>query len=346
MEKLRINMCAWGQDVPGQGVGSAYHEQVDLLQKFATDELEVVENSRTTGDVNHFNTVDPLSFIKCWRSKVPTVMHVHFLPDTLEGSIKLPGFISRFFNNYVLRFYKQADHLVVVNPTFIDQLAQYDIDREKITYIPNYVSREDFHPLAAEEFEHLYEEYELDPHKFTAIGVGQVQTRKGVLDFIKVAESLPDHQFIWCGGFSFGKITDGYAELKEVVENPPANVIFTGIIPREQMNLFYNLADCLFMPSFNELFPMAILEASNVHQPILVRDLELYEDILFDHVLTASDVAGFSEALEKLAENPESYAAWSQETAKIEQFYSGDHVSQLWIDYYQSVAGKKIVHAQ
>lgn len=48
------------------------------------------------------------------------------------------------------------------------------------------------------------------------IGIGQVQHRKGVLDFIEVAKKLPDVQFVWAGGFSFGKITSGYEELKKI----------------------------------------------------------------------------------------------------------------------------------
>jgi 1,2-diacylglycerol-3-alpha-glucose alpha-1,2-galactosyltransferase len=340
MSKLRINMFARGQDVPGQGVGSAYHEQVDLLQNHARDALEVVENESTDGHINHFNTVDPLSYLRCRQSQVPSVMHVHFLPETLEGSIKLPSFASGIFKNYVLSFYHQADHLVVVNPTFIEELVKYGLAEEKITYIPNYVSREDFHKVPRESLVHLYDQHGLTPDLFTVLGVGQVQTRKGILDFIKVAESLPQYQFVWCGGFSFGKITDGYSELKEAMDNLPDNVTFTGIVPRDQMNLYYNLADCLFMPSYNELFPMAILEASNVHLPILVRDLALYEDILFGHVLTGDDVTSFSKALTSLAENTEIYDFWANETAEIEKFYSADHVSKIWIDFYQKVVRK------
>ena len=337
MKKLRINMYAHGQDVPGQGVGSAYHEQVDLLQQFAQDQLEVIENASKQGDIHHFNTVDPISYVRCLLSKVPSVMHVHFLPDTLEGSIKLPDFASKIFKRYVMSFYKKADQLVVVNPTFIEELGEYGLDTNKVTYIPNYVSRDLFYPLEKGDYDVLYEKHGFDRERFTVIGVGQVQTRKGVLDFIETARSLPDYQFIWCGGFSFGKITDGYNELKEAVENPPANVHFVGIVPREEMNLYYNLADCLFMPSYNELFPMAILEASNVHLPILVRDLALYKDILFDHVLTAEDVNGFAKALTYLAMDFSEYQYWAAETEKIDRYYSPEHVSQLWIAYYQNL---------
>lgn len=50
--------------------------------------------------------------------------------------------------------------------------------------------------------------------RFVVVGSGQIQERKGVFDFIQLAEQNPDVQFIWAGGFSFGRITDGYAALK------------------------------------------------------------------------------------------------------------------------------------
>ncbi|GAY74374.1 glycosyltransferase LafB [Lentilactobacillus kosonis] len=61
----------------------------------------------------------------------------------------------------------------------------------------------------------MRQKYGYDLNKFTVLGSGQIQTRKGVLDFVKLANQNPDVQFIWTGGFSFGKITEGYAELEK-----------------------------------------------------------------------------------------------------------------------------------
>ena len=45
------------------------------------------------------------------------------------------------------------------------------------------------------------------------------------------------------------------------------------------------MADLLLMPSYNELFPMSILEAVNSEKPVLLRDLDLYRGILFGKYL-------------------------------------------------------------
>jgi 1,2-diacylglycerol-3-alpha-glucose alpha-1,2-galactosyltransferase len=114
------------------------------------------------------------------------------------------------------------------------------------------------------------------------LGAGQLQIRKGVLGFIALAKAMPHTQFIWAGGFSFGKITDGYKEIKPFIKNPPENLKFLGLVDRTEMADIYNMSDLLFLPSYDELFPMTILEAISCKTPVLLRDIDVYPDILFD----------------------------------------------------------------
>jgi len=135
---------------------------------------------------------------------------------------------------------------------------------------------------------------------FVVLGAGQVQTRKGVQDFVKVAKEMPDITFVWAGGFSFGRITEGYEELEAIMKHPPENVKFLGIVDRDEMVDVYNMANVLFIPSYNELFPMTILESANIGVPLVIRDLELYEDILFDHYLKGKNQRGICPAFKGL----------------------------------------------
>ncbi|MDD3392836.1 MAG: glycosyltransferase family 4 protein, partial [Bacilli bacterium] len=281
LKKIVINMLSSADKVAGQGVGSAYLEQVNLIKETSSDLFDVKVNSLKEADIIHCHTVEPQNLIRMKANKGVNVAYVHFLPDTLDGSIKLPKMAFGVFKNYIVRFYNAADYLVVVNPIFTKDLIKNGIAKEKIKYIPNYVSKETFYKKSLDEIATIREKFGYSKDDFIVLGVGQVQTRKGVMDFIEVAKKMPEVKFVWCGGFSFGVISDGYEELKKVYENPPDNVKFLGIVPRKEMNDMFNMADLLFMPSFNELFPMAILEAVNTEKPLLLRDLELYEDILF-----------------------------------------------------------------
>lgn len=340
--KLRIIMYSSADKVDGQGVGSAYQEQVQLIQEGASDLFEVEINNWTKKpDIQHFHTIDPAFFAKMQDTKACNIAYCHFLPDTMDGSIKLPESFMSVFNSYLIKFYKSADRLVVVNPSFINELVALGIDRHKIYYIPNYVSKEKFYRKSDEERFALREKYGLSPSDFVVFGAGQVQTRKGVLDFVEVAKALPDYQFVWAGGFSFGRITDGYEQLKALQEDPPANVKFLGIVPRDEMADLYNVADVLFVPSYNELFPMTILEAVNLHIPLVLRDLDLYKDILFEKYMKGNNNEDFVACLKQLKEDPEMCRLASDNSLLISEYYSKENVLAMWRKFYMEAFVEK-----
>ena len=329
MKKIKINMLSKADSVEGQGVGSAYLEQVGLLREGASDVFDIVINDKNDADIVHVHSINPNFYFKMKNTKGVSVCYVHFLPHTLDGSIKLPKPIFNIFKKYVIKFYNNADHLVVVNPIFIKDLEKYNIKREKITYIPNYVSKDNFYKKSKKEKDNIRSELGISKDSFVVLGVGQIQTRKGVLDFVSVAKSLPDITFVWCGGFSFGKITDGYDELKQVYENPPSNLKFLGIVPRDKMNDMFNMADLLFMPSYNELFPMAILEAVNIGIPLLLRDLDLYEDILFKKYLSGNNNDDFVLCIKKLSSDLKFYQKYSKLSDEISDYYSKENILKI-----------------
>lgn len=99
--------------------------------------------------------------------------------------------------------------------------------------------------------------------------------RQGVGDYLQLATTNPEVRFVWAGGFSFGRITEGYERRLKAVDNAPAHLNFTGIMPRETMIEVVNMADLFLLPSFEELLLMSVLEAFDTDTPVMVRDLEL-----------------------------------------------------------------------
>ena len=334
-EKKRINMLSSATSVDGQGVGSAYLELMGLLETYGKDDFEIQINKGLKNcDLIHVHTVEPANYFKLRSHKKPSVCYVHFLPDTLDGSIRIPKPFFRFFKRYVLKFYNSADHLVVVNSSFKKEMIKYGLDGDKITYIPNFVSKKSFYEKSEAEKRAAREKYNFPADKFIALGCGQVQTRKGVEDFVKVAEMLSDIQFVWAGGFSFGAVTDGYNRLKKIVDDPPANVTFTGILPRSEMNDIFNACDLLFMPSYNELFPMTILESASTNTPFLLRDIELYEEILFKKYVCAGDNEGFASMIRRFADDKEFYREQIGNAAYISDYYSEPKIYAMWKKFY------------
>jgi 1,2-diacylglycerol-3-alpha-glucose alpha-1,2-galactosyltransferase len=338
-----INMLSTADKVKGQGVGSAYIEQVNLVKSGLGSNYEVFVNKLKIADIMHYHSIDTKFYLLLHLAKLKSVNvgYVHFIPETVDSSIKLPKIIKKLLFWYIVSFYKNMDHLVTVNPYFVRKLEELGIKREKVTYIPNFVSDKTFFEKEQYEKDRIRKQYGIDRNAFVVLGAGQVQTRKGVMDFIEVAQSLKDVQFIWAGGFSFGRITLGYKELKPVVEKPPQNVKFLGILDREKMNDVFNISDLLFMPSYQELFPMTILEAFNCKVPILLRDLDIYPDIFFDYYLKGETNQEFVNEIFRLKSDPEYYCKSKGQSWKGHQFYCKENVLLKWKEFYNKLIEKR-----
>ncbi|MTT30790.1 glycosyltransferase [Terrilactibacillus sp. BCM23-1] len=345
---IRLNMFSSAEKVKGQGVASAYRELVNVIQSHLTS-INMTMNKFRKADITLYHTIDFRFFLSTFlRHRLGIkIGYVHFLPETIDDSLSLPKPVQKLFYRYIILFYKRMDELIVVNPSFIPKLIAYGIEDDRIHYIPNFVSNKSFYPVNdKKEKQALRKEHGWSIDSFIVIGVGQVQYRKGVLDFIETAKRLPHLTFIWAGGFSFGKITAGYEELKQIYDHPPKNVHFIGIVDRDKMNTYYQMADMLFLPSYNELFPMTVLEAMNCQIPILLRDLDLYQSILDGYYLKASNVDEFVSLIRRLEGESAVYKEAVHRSKSGAAYYSEERVVKLWKDMYLTLHNRRQQHDQ
>ena len=118
------------------------------------------------------------------------------------------------------------------------------------------------------------------------------------------------------------------------------------MVERERMNDIYNMADVMFLASYEELFPMTILEAMNCGLPIVVRDLEIYQTILFDYVLKGNTDREFKNFV-KTSEHGDGLLHGGCSPVVLPGTNStAESMAQLWRQYYLSlVAGKTEIKA-
>lgn len=332
---LNINMKSSANLIKGQGVGSCYDEQVALIK--SSNDFKVSENGYGKFDIVHYHTVNLEYYFDSLVNKAVKVGYVHFLPNTIDDSLKLPWLFRKVFYNYLIKFYNNMDYLVTVNPYFVNEIRKYNINKPEVVCIPNFVNSDTFYPMNDADINKAREKYEIEKDKFVVLGVGQLQTRKGIVDFVETAKSLPNVQFIWAGGFSFGKISDGYNDIKKIVKNPPDNVKFMGIVDRSEMPEIYNIADVFFLPSYDELFPMSILEALCCKKPVLIRDVPLYDNILFDYCPRGSSVEQFAELISQMEIVRSEYSKWSERAWQCHNLYTKESALEQWTFLYNKV---------
>lgn len=343
MRKIHVNMLSSANKVAGQGVGGAYDELIKLLKNKAKKELKITDGfGNGRADITHFHTIDPKFYLASFfkRRTGRRIGYVHLIPDTLDGSLDMPKIAEKIVKKYLVKFYDKMDHLVVVNPDFKNELIRIGIKSDKITYIPNFVAKDKWFPLNKKDRDTFRNEHGWKNDEIIVFGVGQVQKRKGIDDFVELAKKNPKVKFVWAGGFSFGKITSGYEKYKEIMDNPPKNLTFLGIVAREELQKYYASADLFLLPSYSELFPMSILEAASCGAPIMLRDLDLYKNILEGKYIAAKDFSEMNKEIKKIVKNPEILKKYKKKSKEISDYYSEDRLVKIWIDFYREQAKK------
>jgi glycosyltransferase involved in cell wall biosynthesis len=159
-------------------------------------------------------------------------------------------FWNRLFLPFEKRTYRLAASIVCVSEDTKRILVEhYGISPEKITVIHNAVDTGKFYPL------------NVPKHRNTLLYVGRVDKRKGIEFLIRsmtfVREQVPD-ALLLVGG------TGGYlGKMKSLVSRLrlDRNVTFLGFVPDDQLNLLYNQAQCVVVPSIFEGFGITVIEA-------------------------------------------------------------------------------------
>jgi len=147
----------------------------------------------------------------------------------------------------------------------------------------------------------------LTENEFVVIGVGQLIGRKGVDDFLDIAEAIPEAKFVWVGGRPFGLLSEGINRLNDKISSAGKNFINAGQFELEKMPYIYASADLMLFTSFQENCPLAPIEAAASGIPVIFRDIKEYRSLYENPYLRASDQDGFIVLTRRMIYNKEYY---------------------------------------
>ena len=176
---------------------------------------------------------------------------------------------------------KKADVVLVLNDITIDHFVnRLGVDREKIHKIINGVNIDRYSPLSEADVIALKNANNIQDKK-VIFQVGSVCDRKNQFGSIRMlTKYLREHRdviYMYAGGIIDSEYQQSildYAKENEIFDQ----VRYVGeLAPGEQLNGYYNIADCCVFTSLLESFGLVIIEAISSGTPVV-----LGSNLMFD----------------------------------------------------------------
>ncbi len=280
------------------GVGRAIKHQMKALE---LNNIEYTTDPKDDYDVIHINTTGPRSIYLAKRAKKmgkKVIMHAHSTEEDFKDSFFFANTIAPLFKKEIVYAYSQADELVTPTPYAKGLIDSYDIGL-KCTPVSNGIDLNKFQ-YNAKEAKSFRQTYGFSQNDKIVLSVGLQIKRKGILDFIELARTMPDYQFVWCGYTSPWLMT---SDVKKALNHCPDNVHMLGYVTN--MIGAYSACNLFLMATKEETEGIVVLEALSMKRPVVIRDIPVYNEWLEDglHCHKAKDLHEFKERIEGIMTN-------------------------------------------
>jgi len=317
------------------GVHTAFVHHVGMLK--GKNDVEVVVNEEGTGDVFHSHTYFLYYFWKGRKYKGKRVFTAHVIPDSIKGSLPAWRLLMPLVRWGLKRAYSYADICIAISPAVEDAIIKTGA-KTKIVNINN--------PIITEIWKRTEEKrlkgrqmLGLSESDFVVLGVGQLIGRKGVEDFLEIAESVPEAKFVWVGGRPFGFLTEGRQRINERFKESGEKITYPGELGLEEMPFVYAAGDLMLFTSYQENSPLAPLEAAASGMPVIYRDLEEYKLLYKNPYLKASDNAEFIRLTKRMMHDKEFYNEGLKISEQILMQFDENHIREELINLYRTLIG-------
>ena len=203
-----------------------------------------------------------------YRGKYVTTVHdlTHIvLPEFLGGKVKY--LYARFLMSQSL---SRASHIFTVSENSKKDIKKYfNIAEDKISITYNAID-DDFRVKDKAEIDYLYDKYSIPRNKKLLLYVGNLKPHKNLSTLLKALKELNrDDVYLLLVGKAFKSVDLDEQEKQMGIKD---KVIHTGMVSKEELIDFYNLADLFVFPSLYEGFGIPPLEAMACGTPVIAAD--------------------------------------------------------------------------
>lgn len=333
MSKLRIRQISESEfTVKGHGVHTAYLELTNALK--AQGDASVIVNQRGEVDVTHIHTIGMYALGYLLFGSGKKVVSAHVVPASFVGSLILAKYWLPFITWYIRWFYNRADMVIAVSDATKRELEKIGI-KKPIEVLCNMIDTTQYKPSRSGK-ERARQKLAIKSDAWMVVGAGQVQPRKRVDSFIRLAAKTPDTEYYWLGGMPFGKGAADSAKMQRMMDEAPINVHFPGIVPLEDMKEYYHAADAFFLPSDQETFGLVVVEAAASGLPVLLRDIPDYKETFASYVIMTRE-DGFKDAIVKLKTDSAYYKKYVAHAAELAKKYDSVSGAEHALALYRSM---------
>lgn len=319
--------------VQGHGVHTAYLETLAALKKVPG--VEAVTNDKQPADIRHIHTIGTYALWQLLFLKGKKIVTAHVVPDSLVGSLRGARWWKGITTWYLKFFYNRADAVIAVSDETKQDLIKIGV-KAPVYVIYNMIDTKAFVASEPGLKKTLREQLGFKKNDWIIVSNGQVQPRKRVDIFVDLARKMPDVEFVWVGGIPFKAAAASYESMKKIMTEAPKNVRFTGVIEVAEVKKYLQVADVFMMPSDQETFGLAIVEAAATGLPVVLRDIPDYDKTFRPFSLLCAE-DGFKDVLEKLRTDKKLYEKMVKKSALLARRYDSETIVKDLLELYKKV---------
>lgn len=258
--------------------------------------------------------------------------YVHyFSPNEVIGR----GLVKKISHNLMRR----VDSIVVPTEKVREILEGYEITTP-VYIVPSGINLEVFtdkDPAGCRQA--LREKYAIAPDEFIMLYLGRLAKEKNIEEIIDYLGSTdPGVRLMIVGGGPYQEILKDHAKAAGLEQR----IIFTGMIPPEDVPGYYHLADVFVSASTSETQGLTYVEALACGLPSVCRKDSALTEVIFNGVngWQFETEAEFTDAIHQLLTKPELAANMRREALRIAQNFSTEAFYNGIIKVYEETIAR------
>lgn len=298
MKKMKVLLYTEGEKLFSKsGLGQAIKHQMKALDQAGVEYTTSVSDDY---DIIHINYYGPNSYALAKRAKKhgkKVVYHAHSTEEDFKNSFIFSNQISPAFKKWIITCYSLGDVIITPTPYSKRLLESYGIQK-KIYAISNGIELDKF-KVDKDAGKRFRREYGYIDDDKIIVGIGLYIERKGIVDFVELAKSLPEYKFIW---FGYSPLSAASHAVRQAVHTKLDNLIFAGFVEQDMIKSALNGCNIYLFPTYEETEGIPIIEACACKTTSIVRDIPAFQDWLIDgiNVYKAKDNNEFALKIKKV----------------------------------------------